>query len=164
MITRHSVPRSRPSSVSSLFLCAAAGVASLSTVAEAGAAAAGVDTSRVWVDVDKQTLSRGIPGRSIAFDRYRTVALYASELSSRLSQAPLEFSERAGKTEVVLELPWPTGGFRRFRIEESPIMEPDLAAQLPEVKTYRGQGALAHWAPCSWGWSTVPFASAAVGS
>jgi hypothetical protein len=41
---------------------------------------------------------------------------------------------------VQLSLPLPDETFQQFRIEESPIMEPALAARFPEIKTYKGQG------------------------
>ena len=39
-----------------------------------------------------------------------------------------------------LTLPAPGGGFQRFEVQESPIMEAGLAAQHPEIKTYAGRG------------------------
>lgn len=59
--------------------------------------------------------------------------------SAELAKAPLEFTPG---TVVPLEisLPNPDGTFDRFKIEESPILEPALAEKFPEIKTYRGQG------------------------
>jgi hypothetical protein len=54
-----------------------------------------------------------------------------------LRAAPLEATGMPG---VVVSLPTPEGGFRRFRVVESPIMHPDLAARYPQIKTYLGQG------------------------
>jgi hypothetical protein len=71
--------------------------------------------------------------------RYRTLGLDREALVDALARAPLEGTAAAAGT-LVIDLPWPDGSFRRYWIEESPIMEPALAAQFPEFKTYRGQG------------------------
>lgn len=39
-----------------------------------------------------------------------------------------------------ISLPLPDGTYARFRIQESPIMEPALERQFPNFKSYRGQG------------------------
>jgi hypothetical protein len=61
-------------------------------------------------------------------------------LSESLAEVPLEFTDAAFTQSSILALPTPDGDFARFQIVESPIMEPALAAQFPEIKTYRGQG------------------------
>jgi len=71
---------------------------------------------------------------------YATNRLDQSALTELLSHAPLEFTDEAASKKVILTLPMPNGEFARFRVEESPIMEPMLAVQYPEIKTYSGQG------------------------
>lgn len=70
----------------------------------------------------------------------QTVVLNPIALGQVLSLAPMEFTDAARTQSVVVSLPMPDGSFSRFRVEESPIMEPELAAKFPELKTYRGQG------------------------
>jgi hypothetical protein len=70
-------------------------------------------------------------------DRFRAYTLDDPALESRL-QAPAARSLRGAGT--VLTLPAPDGSLQRFEVEESPIMEPGLAAKHPEIKTYSGRG------------------------
>jgi hypothetical protein len=44
------------------------------------------------------------------------------------------------KASFILSLPAPAGGFQRFSVAESPVMEPGLAAKHPDIKTYSGRG------------------------
>jgi uncharacterized protein (TIGR03437 family) len=73
------------------------------------------------------------PGRS-----FRALRLNLPALQGVLRKTPLE--NTVAVSESVLSLPLPDGSFARFQIEESPTMEPALAAQFPEIKSYRGQG------------------------
>ncbi|HEX6683545.1 MAG TPA: M12 family metallo-peptidase, partial [Candidatus Limnocylindrales bacterium] len=45
-----------------------------------------------------------------------------------------------GGARVVVGLPTPSGGFQRFALTDSPVMEAGLAARHPEIKTYSGRG------------------------
>jgi hypothetical protein len=68
---------------------------------------------------------------------YRTLTLSRANLTTILGAAPIEPSNAEA---VRLTLPLADGTFQTFRVVESPIMEPALAAGFPEIKTYRGEG------------------------
>ncbi|HKO96181.1 MAG TPA: zinc-dependent metalloprotease family protein [Pyrinomonadaceae bacterium] len=71
---------------------------------------------------------------------HRTVSLNEIAQRELLRGAPMEFTKAASQIQVVMKLPMPDGTFARFRVEESPVMEPLLAARFPAIKTYRGRG------------------------
>ena len=52
----------------------------------------------------------------------------------------VERTDEVGTPSTLLELPHPDGGPALFRVIESPIMAPDLAAKFPEIRTFRGEG------------------------
>ncbi len=95
--------------------------------------------SAIWSDVSEVDLAIS-EERWIEASHYRAVAVDQAALEAVLGAAPLETSANALVANVILELPLPDGGFERFRIEESPIMAPELAAKFPEIRTFRGQG------------------------
>ena len=93
----------------------------------------------VWQEIEVAGIA--LPKeREIIPQAYRTIRLNKEALQDTLRRAPMEYTDAARNREVVLTLPMPDGRFARFRIEESPIMAPELAAKFPEIKTYRGQG------------------------
>lgn len=61
-------------------------------------------------------------------------------LRASLEKAPKESSKDTREAPGEIALPMPDGTSRRFRIMESPVMAPELAAKFPEIKTYVGQG------------------------
>ncbi|HKP45116.1 MAG TPA: M12 family metallo-peptidase [Pyrinomonadaceae bacterium] len=71
---------------------------------------------------------------------YRAVTLNAIAQRQLLRHAPMEFSKAAKQARLVMTLPMPDGTLSRFRVEESPVMQPELGALFPEIRTYRGQG------------------------
>lgn len=96
--------------------------------------------SSIWQDVAQNQVTVQSSDRLIYADEFRLVRADLTALDGVLSQSPAEGSAAAQSTQTVLPLPLPDGTFGRFQIEESPIMEPGLAAQFPEIKTYRGIG------------------------
>ncbi|MEY2490715.1 MAG: hypothetical protein QOC70_2657, partial [Verrucomicrobiota bacterium] len=91
----------------------------------------------LWEQIDAGNLpayGQLMPQKYLAFHLHQTV------LRELLGKAPREFTNAARNTEVVLTLPMPDGTLRRFRIEDSPIMDPALAAKFPQIRTYLGRG------------------------
>ncbi|TAG78385.1 MAG: hypothetical protein EAZ24_06750, partial [Burkholderiales bacterium] len=69
----------------------------------------------------------------------RTLALQHTALLAKLSGAPSEAVIRVPESSLVLELPMPDGSFDSFRIVETAVMAPELAARFPQIKTYLAQ-------------------------
>ncbi len=101
------------------------------------------DGSDLWRDVpvDAATARRdaAAAGRLLVGPG-RTLRLDFTRFRSLLARAPMEDTPGAENAATELALPLPEGGFGRFEIEESPIMEPGLAARFPEIRTFRGRG------------------------
>ena len=112
----------------------------------AGSAAAAFGQSskglsgNVWREIDDAVLQQRQPERPIVPRQYRTFALDKTALKNLLQQAPSEFTEAARNGVLTVSLPMPDGGFARFSVEETALMEPALAAKHPDIKTYSGRG------------------------
>jgi hypothetical protein len=95
--------------------------------------------ARMWQSVKERSLDRNTK-RLIVPMAYRTVRLDKGALVQALAGAPMEFTRGATENPAIIYLPMPDGTMARFRFEESPIVEPGLAAKFPGLKTYRAQG------------------------
>ena len=60
-------------------------------------------------------------------------------LKSQLVGAPIR-GQFTGKSPLIISFPTAYGTMEQFRVMESPIMHPDLAAKFPTIKTYAAQG------------------------
>ncbi|QQS29555.1 MAG: proprotein convertase P-domain-containing protein [Sphingobacteriales bacterium] len=93
----------------------------------------------LWTDKPESSIT--VMGeRYIIPSIYRTLELDLPGMRDLLSRAPMEFTRLANTNPVILLLPMPNGTFERFAVVLSPIMEDGLAAQIPDVKTWAGQG------------------------
>jgi len=110
----------------------------------------GSASSSLWQDVDESNLVPAGPQartmqaissqRTVIPNKYRTISLKKSAMESVLKRAPMEFTRTMEQGNVQIDLPLPDGGYGRFLVLESPIMEPELAAKFPQIKTYLVQG------------------------
>ena len=84
---------------------------------------------------DESPAGRLVPRR----DGRRYLRLDLLDLRRLLEEAPLESLQESDSLRVELPVPMPGGSTIRFRLLESPVMEPALAARYPEIRTYSGQ-------------------------
>ncbi|SNS60313.1 Putative Ig domain-containing protein [Asanoa hainanensis] len=108
----------------------------LPMVASAPAAAAPADPKAPWTRVSgKPAAAKGAHRADIKAKRLAAHTLDRAALTSQLSKA---HARAAGP--LVISLPTPAGGFQRFTLVDSPVMEAGLAAKHPEITTYAGKG------------------------
>ena len=109
--------------------------------ATGAANAPSVSPDGVWRSLDAIPAAASGARQDIKAAQFKAFTVTRNELSAKLLQAPKEFTaaaKQSGGTEITL--PAPDGSFARFRVEEIAIMEPELAAKYPGIKTYRGRG------------------------
>jgi len=93
----------------------------------------------LWIDVPEASVAaRGT--RFLEPGVGRTMALNYAAMTDLLRSAPRESDVAAPDSPFEMELPLPEGGYGRFRVVESSIMEPELAKRYPMLRTYLGQG------------------------
>ena len=94
----------------------------------------------MWRDLDSGSIPQGSK-RLIVPALYRVVRLDTASLAQTLNAAPMEFTRAAKESPAIIYLPLPDGTMARFQFEQSPVVEPGLAAKFPGLdKTYRAQG------------------------
>jgi uncharacterized protein (TIGR03437 family) len=95
---------------------------------------------QLWRENRQVGIAGSVSGGEAGPGFYRALSLDENAQRRLLRHAPMELTKAAGQKRVVMTLPMPDGKLARFRVEESPVMAPALAAMYPEIKTYRGQG------------------------
>ena len=118
--------------------------------------AASQPNERMWQDVAASSLDPAA-NRLIVPAVYRTVRLDQTALAQALAAAPMEFTREASVNPGIIYLPMPDGTMARFRFEESPVIEPGLAAKFPNLKTFRAQGIDDPAASARFDWLTTGF-------
>ncbi len=93
-----------------------------------------------WSDVPESSIPAA-GERRIQPSKFRSVRMDVSALQSVLTLAPEQYSPAAESGNLpLLSLPLPDGSIGRFRLEETPVMHPDLQAKYPQIRTYTGRG------------------------
>ncbi len=102
-------------------------------------ARAQANSPAIWTHQTNAIAARGLT-RWVQPQKSELFSLDATAFNSTVAKASVNEPSAAAISGTVLELPMPDGNTAKFRMVEAPIMEPDLAAKFPEIKTYAGQG------------------------
>lgn len=93
----------------------------------------------VWTRINESSI-RHTGVRHVNPAKFETFRLNETALLGVFAEAPMEFSAEARMGNTVLVIPDAKGNYVRFRIEESPILSPEVARDFPTWKTYQGYG------------------------
>jgi hypothetical protein len=110
----------------------------------------------VWQTIDNSSIAAA-DWQAPPADSYQVLRLNKDALAQQLARAPMERTGDLRESPAVLSLPMPDGSFERFHIEESPVMDADLVAKYPEIKSYRGQGIEDGTATVRFDWTPLGF-------
>ena len=93
-----------------------------------------------WKPVEETNLKSAEKTRRNAIPQQSKIfSLDLQAFKDALSNAPIRGNSE-GKSNLIIELPDADGKIGHFRVIETPIMEPALAAKFPMIKSYAAQG------------------------
>lgn len=95
---------------------------------------------KMWRLIKEETILQEPKVKRSSFpERYSIWKLDMTSLKSQLANSPIrgDFKETSN---VIIELPNANGEIEKYSVLETPIMEPELAAKFPMIKSYVGKG------------------------
>ncbi|MGJ5642829.1 reprolysin-like metallopeptidase [Formosa sp. S-31] len=92
-----------------------------------------------WTKGSEAGLKSERNNRKVHPESYQIFNLNLKVFKDILNAVPLS-SAKGAQTGTVIEFPMPDGAFQKFSVTEAPIMQPELAAKFPEIKTYKAVG------------------------
>lgn len=98
-----------------------------------------VQPSNYWQDV-AAVPSAAKAQRQIVPGRYRTMRVDLSTLENVLDAAPKGNVLEVRTSNATIQLPYPDGSLKSFRLIEASIMATELQEKYPEIRTYAAEG------------------------
>ena len=113
--------------------------------------------ANLWekVDESKMQLQRG--ERATIPEKYLVFRLNRTLLKDSLADLPLERDAATREKAVVMDVPLPDGSIQRFRMEETTVLSPEMAADFPNWKTFVGYGIDDPMATGRFDWNALGF-------
>ncbi len=92
-----------------------------------------------WKSIDQNSLTEQ-QTPDITVDKYATFQLDFAQFQQSLSNTPWEDLTNALAPGKTISLPLPNGQLGQFKIWETSIFHPNMAARYPQLRSYRGVG------------------------
>jgi hypothetical protein len=93
-----------------------------------------------WIAAPLLALSLSLPAPVAAAEPLSAPPRPADETSPALVISAADFGEALSRNAAVISLPTSDGGSGRFSIREESVMEAELTARFPRIRTFRGVG------------------------
>ena len=93
-----------------------------------------------WRMVTNEKEIKPVGERVIIPKKYKTFHLGDDNFKNALWQSPDEKQINIANSSTIVQLPMPDGSLKKFRVVQSPVMAPELAAQFPNIKTFNVVG------------------------
>jgi len=94
----------------------------------------------IWKSMDRRVADEAGVFAWIRPEAFAAFTLSRATLTDVLDAAPTEAEYAARGAHAQILLPMPDGEYAAFRFVNAPVMEPELAAMYPEIRTFLGQG------------------------
>ena len=96
------------------------------------------NANSLWRQTNEDKLPR--EKRAVTPEKYLVFRLNQAALKDALAVLPLENISAARSNPLVLEIPMPDGTLQKFRMEQTAVLSPELAAEFPDWKSFTGYG------------------------
>ncbi len=98
-----------------------------------------VNGQQFWTQVDASKIQlRSESSRIITPERFKAFSLDRQRLASYLSNAPIEHKNIVEHSNFTVYMPDETGELAEYVVWYSPVMEEELAAKYPNIRSYKG--------------------------
>ena len=110
----------------------------------------------LWQQVERESVQL-LSAEQRLPEKYLVFRLNQTSLKNSLADLPLEKTDAAQESPLIMEVPMPDGSIQRFRMEETQVLAPHLAAEFPDWKTFTGYGIDNPQAVGQFDWTTNGF-------
>ncbi len=95
--------------------------------------------SNFWQSVNENRISLSPENdRGTIPSQYQTFGLELDDMKEYLERAPMHRTPEAKSNPLQLELPLPDGTLHQFNIIEAPVMQAEIAARYPQIRSFSG--------------------------